>query len=640
MAEEEHKTLEPPPRTSIDDPGAHDLESSDSDDHFSDAQSGLENNSGGTSPVPTTRVEKVDNEPSYGEVPGTAAYSMRENDAEPDVIAVVPEKGEPQPEPAARSSTPGGQPIPITVVEKIDPSTPSLGEVPGTPAHEKHAADALPDVVLKSGEQTPSRGLGSRAESTPGDRPIPTTKIEKVDDKPSYGEVPGTDAFEMRKGDAQPDLVEEVGDAPGENSHAPHPSERLTESGSPTFPAPRSPTIIQTRQKSSGAEKGEAPADEYNEEEDGSEGGFGDDFDDFEEGEEDAEFGDFDEGFQEAAPPPIQSLPAAPAFPVLDFAELDSPEEIQAAAETYMDALFPPDSIDTSVLPPLTAENPIFLTPRSASLWSQLVAPPPLQPPNWIRSRIRRLFLVSLGVPVDLDEILPASKQKKLILPSIHLKSSSGSPRTSTDSRSISRLKQGDNLSSTSIDSQGKPTRSESRRRRGPPPAPQLDLVSARQLCTITDEALNGLTMEELKEHVKKLEAMQGTAKEVLEYWTKRTDEKLGDREAFEGVIENLVKHARKLGPDKLNVIVLLPSYKCKANFTLRFSKHARENRSIQTPEKGRDRASILRGRMKRRHLMHFLYMGIVENADPHPSDTFEVTLRGETAIQALDAKK
>jgi len=37
-----------------------------------------------------------------------------------------------------------------------------------------------------------------------------------------------------------------------------------------------------------------------------------------------------------------------------------------------------------------------------------------------------------------------------------------------------------------------------------------------------------------------------------------------------------------------------------------------------------------LRGRMKRRHLMHFLYMGIMENADPHPSDTFEVTLRGE----------
>jgi hypothetical protein len=62
----------------------------------------------------------------------------------------------------------------------------------------------------------------------------------------------------------------------------------------------------------------------------------------------------------------------------------------------------------------------------------------------------------------------------------------------------------------------------------------------------ITNEALNGLTMEELKEHVQKLEAMEGTANAVLDYWTKSTDEKLGDREAFEGVIENLVKHARK----------------------------------------------------------------------------------------------
>jgi len=213
-----------------------------------------------------------------------------------------------------------------------------------------------------------------------------------------------------------------------------------------------------------------------------------------------------------------------------------------------MNALFPPDTIDTSVLPPISGENSIFLTPRSASLWSQLVAPPPLQPPNWIRSRIRRLFLVSLGVPVDLDEILPASKQKKLILPSMNLNPPSGSPRNSTDSRPISRLKNSEgNASSTSVDSQGKPSRSDSRRRKGPPPAPQLDLVSVRQLCTITDEALHGLTIEELEQHVKKLEDMQGTAKEVLDYWTKRTDEKLGDREAFEGVIENLVKHARKV---------------------------------------------------------------------------------------------
>ena len=55
------------------------------------------------------------------------------------------------------------------------------------------------------------------------------------------------------------------------------------------------------------------------------------------------------------------------------------------------------------------------------------------------------------------------------------------------------------------------------------------------------------MTDGELRAHMGRLQAMEITAKEVLEYWTRRTDEKIGDREAFEGVIENLVKHARKV---------------------------------------------------------------------------------------------
>lgn len=219
-----------------------------------------------------------------------------------------------------------------------------------------------------------------------------------------------------------------------------------------------------------------------------------------------------------------------------------SPDNVISATEDCLASLFPLEMLDLPPFPPLSKDSSTFTTPRSASLWSQLVAPPPLAPPDWIRSRTRRLFLVSLGVPVDLDEILPASKQKKLILPSLNIPSST-SPRTSSDSRSVSRLRQGDsNNSSTSVDTQGKP-----RRKKGPPPQPEFDMVAARYLCTTTDEALNGLTVDELKAHVAKLEALQGTAKDVFEYWQRRTDEKISERETFEGVIENLVKHARKV---------------------------------------------------------------------------------------------
>ena len=147
-------------------------------------------------------------------------------------------------------------------------------------------------------------------------------------------------------------------------------------------------------------------------------------------------------------------------------------------------------------------------------------------------------------MPVDLDEILPASKQKKLVLPSTNLHADSRSPRPSSEGRpngSVAKLKQ-QNGSSASVDS----TKG-GRRRKGRPPAPELDLGATRMLCTVTDAALTSFTDEELRAHIQQLQDLTSRASVVLEYWLRRKDEALGDKEAFEGVIENLVKHARKV---------------------------------------------------------------------------------------------
>ncbi|KZL73923.1 hypothetical protein CT0861_12579 [Colletotrichum tofieldiae] len=474
------EALSPPRRSGTSDPGAHDLaNASDSEDHFSDAQSAPL--SPGTSPIPKTRVEKVDDEPSYGEVPGTEAYRLREGDAEPDEIAIQEKKSDTS---SSEDGAPKSPVIPKTVVEEAPGSSGPHSEE----FLEKRKADAPADLVVK-----------------------PEGKTEG-----------------------------------GGSSDLPPVSPALSSPGSPRMKRKPSKTTLSSTPSSASLAP---PPDAEDDESDNDE--FGDDFDDFEEGAEaDGDFDDFDDGFQEPqfeapAPAPAPSLPQVPSllFDIPDFDGLDG-EDVLQAVDPYLNTLFPPEDLNVSSPPPITKENPIFLTPRSASLWSQLVAPPPLAPPDWIRSRIRRLFLVSLGVPVDLDEILPASKQKKLVLPSLQVMTS-GSPRTSSDSRSVSRVRQSEaNASSTSIDSKGKPSAS---KKKGPPPVPELDLVSAKQLCTTTDEALNGMTDDELKAHVEKLKAMEGTAKEVLDYWTKKTDEKIGDREAFEGVIENLVKHARKV---------------------------------------------------------------------------------------------
>lgn len=109
----------------------------------------------------------MDDQALHGEVPGTPAYSLRLQDAVPDEIEIVPEgrrsrsstttsqsRGRGLSSASAggrdsRAQTPGGTPIPKTVVEKVD-FTPSYGEVDGTPAKDMRMADAMPDEVRKA----------------------------------------------------------------------------------------------------------------------------------------------------------------------------------------------------------------------------------------------------------------------------------------------------------------------------------------------------------------------------------------------------------------------------------------------------------------------------------------------------------
>ncbi|CAI4216526.1 unnamed protein product [Parascedosporium putredinis] len=441
--------LAPPRKTDDADPGAHDLETSDSEDHFSDAKSAPASPAR-NSPIPKTRVEKVTTEPAYGETPGTEAYRKRENDAEPDEIAIIPEESsDPSPSHPPSSHSPE---IPTTVVIEsagtTGPHSPRFEER----LREEQKADAKPDVVLKPDEE--EQDMGSSGES---DTSIPSPNL-----KPLHS----------------PELTRNLSSQSVASTSS---------SAQDRDPKEHSDEEKDDEEEQEDEEEEEAGEEGEQDDEDGDDD-FGDDFDDFEEGAEDADFDDFEDGFQqpEPVPSPAPAAPTATAVPVPslpfsipDFEGLE-PDEVTDALDPYIHYLFPPENHDTTHLPPVSKDQPVFLTARSASLWSQLVAPPP----------------ISSGLD-------PVSN----------------------------------NASSTSVDSQGP---SASQRRKGPPPEPNLNLVSAKQLCTTTDEALDGMTNGELKSHLDSLTQLQARAKEALDYWQKRTDEKIGDREAFEGVIENL----------------------------------------------------------------------------------------------------
>ncbi|KAL4791984.1 hypothetical protein BDV19DRAFT_400958 [Aspergillus venezuelensis] len=545
--------LEPPRKSvELEDTGAPDHNTESDEEHFSDASEGNSRSrsrpTSRASSVPRTRVEKVDDVPSHGEVPGTSAFGKRELDAVPDEVEVISRSRSPSTAGQRRRSvTPGGSPIPRTVVEKVDPGQPSYGDIPGTEAYEKRRADAVPDVVTKTSESTTTSGsLTESIEAQPTNISVPGTLLSEVDDSPDDETLhSGPHAHRRRPSDAFPDATETLPDSHGKFIQFFTPCSKIQGRLTNSDPATQSnspPHTTHTRQESTLTE------------DDPPQFAGGDDFDDFEEGQDD-DFGDFDDGFQEPdanlvepepisiQPSPQPTLPYVP--PLLDFDTVNSFPDLLNTLDDPLDKLFPSSKAALAVeseLEPIPNSSAIFSTERSLSLWSQLVAPPPLQPQNWVKSRIRRLFLVSLGVPIDLDEILPASKQKKLILPSINIGTTTGSLSRSQDLARKEGSQSGPNSPRTS--STANRTRSTRRREFSPP---ELDLTIVRRLCATTDAALDGFTDEELKFHVKDLERLTQRASNVLEFWLKRRDGLVSEKEAFEGVIENLVSHARRV---------------------------------------------------------------------------------------------
>ena len=219
------------------------------------------------------RVEKVDDEPAYGEIPGTTAYQLRQADAVPDEVEVVPDGQRSRSQSRVRlEDVPHIPGVPKIVAEKIDPDTPAYGDVPGTAAYELRKADAKPDEIVRS----------------------PGTTTPPPD--PWNGKFPFP--------------------------HPSAPSERLTDQESPTRKSYSSPVKGQSVEGSVDAvivqsDTGDSDDREVDsgDDEDQEDEGFGDDFDDFEEGQEGDDFGEFDDGFQgeeshpESHPTPPVAVP-------------------------------------------------------------------------------------------------------------------------------------------------------------------------------------------------------------------------------------------------------------------------------------------------------------------------------------------
>lgn len=142
---------------------------------------------------------------------------MRSQDAVPDELDIIPDGEKSRPYSRAsendRNTTPRGSPIPKTVVQKLDPTSPSHGEVPGTTAYSIRAADAAPDVITKISdleEETVTKEIPLK----PNDTPVPKIVQPKAESEWSHEEVLALKPYESSKEDTTANAVKQ-GDISG-----------------------------------------------------------------------------------------------------------------------------------------------------------------------------------------------------------------------------------------------------------------------------------------------------------------------------------------------------------------------------------------------------------------------------------------
>ena len=81
-------------------------------------------------------------------MPGTEAYRIQSQDAMPDEVEVT-SRGRTDCSVRLSDATPGGAPIPTTVLEKVVPSQGDHDHVPGVATLERRRVDARPDRVTE-----------------------------------------------------------------------------------------------------------------------------------------------------------------------------------------------------------------------------------------------------------------------------------------------------------------------------------------------------------------------------------------------------------------------------------------------------------------------------------------------------------
>ncbi|KAG6812999.1 hypothetical protein H0H92_014930 [Tricholoma furcatifolium] len=188
----------------------------------------------------------------------------------------------------------------------------------------------------------------------------------------------------------------------------------------------------------------------------------------------------------------------------------------------------------------------ILVTTESRDLYKMLIqTPPPTKPPNWIRSRTRRQHLIALGIPVNLDEVLPHANGKPLPPLEITTRPMSAPPGMRNP------MQQNGSPASTSNSRAGTPQPGRQAIASHFGPKPELDHAKIEKLLDLDPDALTLETLQSLERTLTELRAQTASTSALLTHLLQSRETLQQDSEMYNGLIAELVGEAQKMKSGK-----------------------------------------------------------------------------------------
>ncbi|KAI6047490.1 hypothetical protein EDC04DRAFT_2876496 [Pisolithus marmoratus] len=242
-----------------------------------------------------------------------------------------------------------------------------------------------------------------------------------------------------------------------------------------------------------------------------------------------------------------------PTWKALRLDPLPSMEDLRRQVDDTLGSEWAKDLSEVTIdgdLRQVEGIGQVLVEPASRQLYNMLVnLPPSTEPINWVRSRIRQQHLIALGLPVNLDEILPQVGAKPL--PPLHVSTRPMSvppvaPNAPLRSTPTSRANSRPGTPRSGTPQPSLRVGVPAIKQLGLGPKPQLDERKLSELLELDPEGLNLLPLAKLEKYLSELRSGTTNTSSLLTYLLQTRDALQQDSETYNKLIAELVSEAQK----------------------------------------------------------------------------------------------